>query len=230
MCCHVSLSSVSSHSMGLLVSLINCCCFLLSLSCSYQEQQNNWLLPFTVDVNKRVCAHEGSCSCKQWVKINFSGAPIASVIAVIILYRSGLSTDKANVYMHNCLLSYKVHSTNIKERSSSRFVRCCHGQFHIIHKCQSIINNVANCLTRLIHWPSINGHSLWPSIDHPWIKTRPGLLCLHIHRVTVPSMDHPWMATLPSPPLCLSIRGCQSYCVIQGASMDGYLASLSLSV
>ena len=23
-------------------------------------------------------------------------------------------------------------------------------------------------------------------------------------------MEHPWMATLPDPPLCLSIRGCQS--------------------
>jgi len=41
-------------------------------------------------------------------------------------------------------------------------------------------------------------------------------------------MDHPWMATLPSL-LCLSIRGCQSYCAIHGPSMDGHLDHPPLS-
>ena len=43
-------------------------------------------------------------------------------------------------------------------------------------------------------------------------------------------MDHPWMDTLPTP-LCLSIRGCQSYCAIHGPSMDEHLTTpLCLSI
>ena len=59
-----------------------------------------------------------------------------------------------------------------------------------------------------------------PSMDHPWMAGHlafpplskypwmPELLC---HPWTI----HGWLATLPSP-LCLSIRGCQSYCAIHG--------------
>ena len=93
-----------------------------------------------------------------------------------------------------------------------RVVRCCHGQSHIIHKCQSIINNVANGLTRLIHGPSINGHIDYFSLT-----------------INGPSMDGHLASRGVPPPLHLSIRGCQSCCVICGASIDGQLASPPLS-
>ena len=64
------------------------------------------------------------------------------------------------------------------------------------------------------------------SMHHPWMASHlasspflskylwmPELLC---HPWTI----HGWLATLPSP-LCLSIRGCQSYCGVHGPSMDG---------
>ena len=107
-----------------------------------------------------------------------------------------------------------------------------------------------------IHHPSMATHSdhLWTIHG-----SKPVLVSsVYIHRVTVPSMEHPWMATLPPLPslskypwmpellchpwtihgwppclpfpLCLSIHGCQSYCAIHGASMDGHLACPSLSV
>ena len=64
-----------------------------------------------------------------------------------------------------------------------------------------------------IHGPSMDGQSccLPPSVyKYLWM---PELLC---HPWTI----HGWPATLPSR-LCLSIRGCQSYCAVHGPSMDG---------
>ena len=91
-----------------------------------------------------------------------------------------------------------------------RVVRCCHGQSYIIHKCQSITNNVANGLTMLIHRPSMDQHSAWsPLSTYPWMPK--------LHPCTIQG----WPVTLPPPPFCLSIRGCQSYCAIHGLSMDG---------
>ena len=75
-----------------------------------------------------------------------------------------------------------------------------------------------------IHRPSMDGQSPCPHplSKYPWM---PELLC---HPWTI----HGWPATFPSP-LCLSIRGCQSYCAIHGPSMDGQspcLPHLCLSI
>ena len=51
----------------------------------------------------------------------------------------------------------------------------------------SVKVSVDAIVTVVIHGPSMDGHSYWPSVDHPWMNTLPN-------------------------PVCQSIRGCHSYC------------------
>ena len=86
-----------------------------------------------------------------------------------------------------------------------------------------------------IHGPAMDGHPASPSLSvYPWMAALPPLPSLSKYPWMPELLCHPWSIhgwppCLPFP-LCLSIRGCQSYSAIHGASMDGHPASPSLSV
>ena len=87
-----------------------------------------------------------------------------------------------------------------------------------------------NGVTRHIHGPSMNGHHDYllnltihrPSMDgHLATPLYPSIHGCHSYCVH-PWTIHGWTPCL-LPPLCLSIRRCQSYCAIHGLSIDGHL-------
>ena len=95
------------------------------------------------------------------------------------------------------------------------------------------IHGSTPCLTPSVY-VSMDARVTVPSMDHPGMATLPPLPSLSKYPWMPELLCHPWTIQGWPPclpfPLCLSIRGCQSYCAIHGPSRDGHLASPSLSV